>query len=62
VGASGNNNNTEAWLRITGRASKELDEDVRRLKECRAGNFIEHDKVDTWLRSIGTNDELPIPS
>jgi len=46
----------------TERASKELDEDMRRLQECRAGNFIEHDKVDAWLRSIGTDDELPIPS
>ncbi len=45
-----------------GRASKELDEDMRRLKGCRAGNFIEHDKVDAWLRSIGTNDELLVPS
>jgi len=42
-------------------AVRELDEDMRRLEECRAGQFIEHESVDVWLRSIGTDDELPCP-
>jgi len=44
------------------RAIRELDEDMVRLKACRAGEYIEHDAVDAWLRSIGTDDELQCPA
>jgi len=44
-----------------GHASRELGEDMRRLAECQDGRYIEHDAVDAWLRSIGTDDELPCP-
>jgi len=44
------------------RTVQELEEDMYRLKECRAGHYIEHDKVDAWLRTIGTDNELPCPS
>ena len=44
------------------RTTRELNEDMQRLAECRAGQFIEHDPVDAWLRSIGTVDELPCPA
>lgn len=44
------------------RAARELDEDMQRLAECRAGQFVEHNSVDAWLRSIGTDDELPCPA
>jgi len=43
-------------------AALERDEDQRRLDECREGSYIEHDAVDSWLRSIGTDDELPCPT
>ena len=43
------------------RASVELSEDMQRLAECREGQFIEYESVDAWLRSIGTDDELPCP-
>jgi len=46
----------------TNQASQERDEDMRRLEDCRAGNFIPHDQVDAWLRSIGTEHELPCPT
>jgi len=45
-----------------GQLTQDLDEDMRRVEECRAGQYIEHDSVDTWLRSIGTDDELPCPA
>jgi addiction module RelB/DinJ family antitoxin len=41
--------------------TQELNEDMRRLRECRDGYFIEHDTVDTWLQTIGTDDEMPCP-
>jgi len=44
------------------RAASELIEDMRRLQECREGQYIEHSPVDAWLRSIGTDDELPCPA
>jgi len=44
------------------RAAAELGEDMQRLEACRAGDGIEHDAVDAWLRSIGTDDELPCPA
>ena len=44
------------------RAAAELNEDMQRLKDCRAGDAIEHDAVDAWLKSIGTDDELPCPA
>ncbi len=44
------------------RAVRELGEDMQRLGECRAGHGIEHDAADAWLRSIGTDDELPCPA
>ncbi len=45
-----------------GRAARDLGEDMRRLAECREGQFIEHEPVDAWLMSIGTDDELPCPA
>jgi len=44
------------------RAARELKEDMRRLEDCRAGQYIEHETVDAWLHSIGTDDELPCPA
>jgi len=44
------------------RAAGELAEDMRRLAECREGQFIKHEPIDAWLRSIGTDDELPCPA
>jgi len=44
------------------RASRELKEDMQRLEACRAGQYVEHDTVDAWLLSIGTDDELPCPA
>jgi len=44
------------------RAAGELKEDMQRLEDCRAGQYIEHEAVDAWLRSIGTDDELPCPA
>ncbi len=43
------------------KAIAELDEDMQHLEACRAGNGIEHTSVDAWLKSIGTDDELPCP-
>jgi len=43
------------------RTSDELKEDMQRLEACRAGQYIGHDEVDAWLRSIGSDDELPCP-
>jgi len=43
------------------RAVDEYQDDMRRLEESRSGNVIAHDSVEAWLRSIGTNDELPCP-
>ncbi len=45
-----------------GGAARELKEDMQRLEDCRAGQYIEHEAVDAWLRSIGTDDELPCPA
>jgi DNA-damage-inducible protein J len=39
----------------------ERDEDMRRLEACRAGDTVEHASVDAWLKSIGSDDELPCP-
>jgi len=44
------------------RAARELKEDMQRLEDCRAGQYIEHDTVNDWLLSIGTDDELPCPA
>jgi len=38
------------------RAALELSEDMQRLAECREGQYVEHDAVDAWLRSIGSAD------
>ncbi len=43
------------------RAARELKEDMQRLEDCHAGQYIEHEAIDAWLRSIGTDDELPSP-
>jgi len=44
------------------RAARELNEDMQRLAACREGKFVAHESVDAWLRSIGTDDELPCPA
>jgi DNA-damage-inducible protein J len=43
------------------KAIAELGEDMQRLEACRAGDAVEHASVDAWLKSIGSDDELPCP-
>jgi len=43
------------------KAMAERGEDMRRLEACRTEDGIEHASVDAWLKSIGTDDELPCP-
>lgn len=43
----------QAWL------VKHIDEAVRRADG--SGEYISHDKMDAWMRSLGTPNELPPP-
>ena len=49
-------------LELTEEEERELDEAIERgLADIEAGRFVPHEEVEKWLRSWGTDNELPPP-